>query len=146
MTFLLFSLLPLGYINEIPVIFRYDLDWGSQGARTSLLFAPAIDLRYFFIVKRSLGLGTLLVLMDRPPGKGHMNLAHKFDLIFFRRVLIWKIWELVSPIITSVSLVDTNMIACFLEEPFIVGWIFFPLLIGLEKAVLLHCKRIFCGK
>jgi len=144
--FLLFSLLSLGCINGMPVIFRYDLDWGSQGARTVLLFVLAIDLRYFSIVERSLGLGTLLVLMDKPPGKGHMNLAHKFDLIFFRRALIWKIWELALPIMTLVSLVDTDMIAYFLEEPFIVDWIFFSLLIGLEKAVLLHCKWIFCGR
>jgi len=41
---------------------------------------------------------------------------------------------------TSVSLVNTDMIACFLEGPFIVDWIFFLLLIGLEKAAL---KRLF---
>ena len=41
---------------------------------------------------------------------------------------------------------DTNIIAYFLEGSFIVGWIFFPLLIGLEKAMLLHHKRIFCEK
>jgi len=47
-----------------------------------------MDLKYFSMVVRSLGLGTLLVIIDTPPGQGQINSTHSINLIFFRRVLI----------------------------------------------------------
>jgi len=72
------------------------------------------------MTKRSLGFGTLLVIMAIPPEQGRMNSEHIDNLMFFSRALIWKIWVLASPIMFSARSLDTGMMACFLEGPFVV--------------------------
>ena len=52
---------------------------------------PSIDLKYFSMIVRSLGLGTLFVIMDTLLGYGQINSACSVDLMFFRSVLIWKV-------------------------------------------------------
>jgi len=66
---------PLNYIYRMPVIFRYNFDWESCGAETSLWSISLIDLMYFSIVKRLLSAGRLLVMMVNPSAEGHMNSA-----------------------------------------------------------------------
>ena len=45
---------------------------------------PSIDLKCFSMIVRSLGLGTLLVIIDILPGHGRINSARNVDLIFLR--------------------------------------------------------------
>jgi len=92
-----------------------------------LLFRPSTDLKYFSIIERLLGLGMLLVMIDIPPVQGRINLVCIIDLMFFNSVLIWKIWVLASPIIFLARSRGTGMIACFLEGPLVMGWIFLVL-------------------
>jgi len=54
----------------------------------SLLLKPSIDLKYFSIVERSLGLGMLLVIIEIPLEQGQMNSVHIIDLMFFKIELI----------------------------------------------------------
>jgi len=54
----------------------------------SLLFSPSTDLKYFSIVERSLGLGTLFVTIDIPLVHGRMNSVCIVDLIPFKKELI----------------------------------------------------------
>ena len=53
-----------------------------------LVFKPLIDLKYFSMVDRSLGLGMLFVTIDNPPAHGQMNSVCIVDLIPFKRELI----------------------------------------------------------
>lgn len=53
-----------------------------------MLLKPSIDLKYFSIVERSLGLGTLLVIIEIPPEQGRMNSVRIVDLMFFKIELI----------------------------------------------------------
>lgn len=92
-----------------------------------LLFRPSTDLKYFSIIERLLGLGTLLVMIDIPPAQGQMNLVCIVDLMFFNSALIWKIWVLALPIMFLARSRGTRMIACFLKGPLVVGWIFLVL-------------------
>ena len=57
----------------MPVIFRYDFDWGSRGVETSLWLIPSMDLIYFSIVMRSLVVETLFVVMISPLAEGLIN-------------------------------------------------------------------------
>jgi len=52
------------------------------------MLAPFINLRCFPIIVRSLGLGTLFVMIDILLEQERMNLACRVSLMFFRRVLI----------------------------------------------------------
>jgi len=70
------------------VILRYDLDRGRRGVKTSSLLMPSMDLMYRSIRVKSLGAGTLLVAIDKPPGQGWMYSARVLDLMFLRRLLI----------------------------------------------------------
>jgi len=72
------------------------------------------------MTRRSLGFGTLLVIMAIPLEQGQMNSEYIDDLMFFSRALIWNIWVLASPIMFSARLLGTGMIACFLEGPLVV--------------------------
>lgn len=49
---------------------------------------PSMDLMYRSIRVKSLGAGTLLVAIDKPPGQGWMYSARVLDLMFLRRLLI----------------------------------------------------------
>jgi len=49
---------------------------------------PSTDLKYFSMMERSLGFGTLLVTMAIPPEQGQMNSECIEDLTFFSRALI----------------------------------------------------------
>ena len=111
-----------------------------------MLLIPLTDLKYFSMTERSLGFGTLLVIMAIPPEQEQMNSEHINDLTFFSRALIWKIWVLVSPMMFSARLLGTGMMACFLEGPFIVYWTFLVLLIGCTKAALCISRTFLFGR
>ena len=68
------------------------------------------------------------------------------NLMFFSNTLIWKIWVLVSPIIFLVRSRGTGMIACFLESPLVVCWIFLVLLIDWAKAILWISRTFLFGR
>ena len=118
----------------MPVIFRYDLDWGRRGVQTSPLLMPSIDLMYHSIEVRSLGAGTLLVTMEMLPGQGRIYSACVFDLMFLRRLLMRWTWEPASVMIASACLSKSGTMACFLEGPLVVIWL--VLMEGLSKAAL----------
>jgi len=44
---------------------------------------PSTDLKYFSMMEKSLGFGTLLVTIAIPPEQGRMNSEHIKDLTFF---------------------------------------------------------------
>jgi len=72
----------------MPIILKYDFDCGRRGAETLLCPIPSIDLMYFSIIVRSLGAGTLLVVMIIPSAVGLMNSAHKANFKSFKQLLI----------------------------------------------------------
>jgi len=74
----------LNYIYGMPVIFKYDFNWGSCGAETSLWLMPSMDLMYFSIVIRLLGVGMLLVMMINPSAESCMNSVQRVDLNPFK--------------------------------------------------------------
>ena len=88
------------------------------------------DLKYFSMMERSLGFGTLLITMAIPPEQGQMNLERIEDLTFFSRALIWNMCVLALPMILSTRLLGTRIMACFLEGPLVVNWTFLALLAG----------------
>ena len=79
---------PLGWMYGMPMILRYDFDCGSRGTATSFSPMPSMDLMYFSIIERSLGAGTVLVVMTMLLVIGLMNSALKVDFMLFRRLLM----------------------------------------------------------
>ena len=98
------------------------------------------------MTERSLGFGTLLVIMAIPPEQGRMNSECINDLTFFSRALIWNIWVLASPIMFSARLLGTRMMAYFLEGPLVVYWTFLVLLTGCAKAALCILRTFLFGR
>ena len=72
------------------------------------------------MTERSLGFGTLLVIMTIPPEQGQINSERIDDLTFFSRALIRNIWVLASPIMFLARLLGTGMMVYFLEGPLVV--------------------------
>jgi len=86
---------------------------------------PLIDLIYCSITVRSLEEGTLLAMIEIHSISRQMNSACIVDLMCLRWLLIRLIWLPASFMITLERYLDRGMIACFLEDLFIVLWIFF---------------------
>ena len=107
---------------------------------------PLTDLKYFSITERSLGFGTLLVIMVIPPEQGRMNSECIEDLTFFSRVLIWNIYMLASSMMFSTRSLGTRMMACFLDSPLVVNWTFLALLVCCPKAALCILRTFLFGK
>ena len=107
------------------MILRYDFDCGSRGAATSFCPMPSMDLTYLSMTERSLGAGTLLVVMIMLSVAGLMNSTLKVDFIPLRRPLM----ELTcSPALFMIELTcwpKRGTIACFLDGPLVVMDIFF---------------------
>jgi len=115
----------LGYRYGMPVILRYDFDCGRRGAATSFSLMPSMDLMYLSITERSLGAGTLLVVMIMLSVKGLMNSALKVDFIPLRSPLMELTY---SPTLLMIELTcwpKRGTIACFLDGPLVVVDIFF---------------------
>ena len=79
---------PLGWMYGMPMILRYDFDCGSRGAATSFSPMPSMDLMYFSMIERLLGVGILLVVMAMLSVIGLMNSALRVDFTLFRRPLM----------------------------------------------------------
>jgi len=84
--------------------------------------------------------------MEISSEQGWTYSACRVDLIFFRRLLMRLIWALVSFMIVSICLSRRGTMACFLEGPLVVIWIFLPLLIGLSSTVLWISMIFLLGK
>ena len=98
------------------------------------------------MMERSLGFGTLLVMMAIPPEHGRINLEHIDDLTFFSRVLIWNTCVLALPMMLSARSLCTGIMACFLEGPLVVNWTFLALLVCWPKATLCISRTFLFGK
>ena len=107
---------------------------------------PSTDLKYFSMMKRSLGFGTLLVIIVILPEQGWMNLECIEDLIFFSRALIWNICVLASPMMFSMRSLGTRMMSCFLDGSLVVNWTFLALLVCCPKATLCISRTFLFGK
>ena len=98
------------------------------------------------MMERSLGFGTLFVMMVIPPEQGWINLEHIDDLIFFSRALIWNTCVLASPMMPSASSLCIGIMACFLDGPLVVNWTFLALLMCWPKAALCISRTFLFGR
>ena len=111
-----------------------------------MLSSPSADLKYFSMIEKSLGLGMLFMTIEIPLEQGQINSDHIADLMFFSIELIWKIWVLASPIMFSARFGGTEMIACFLDSPFVVNCTFLALFVGLSNAMLCISRIFLSGR
>jgi len=81
-------------------------------------------------------LGTLLVIMNKPPGHGLMNSEWMFDLALLSRSLMRPTCTLASFMMRLAYFSVIGTIACFLEGPLVVIWILLLLLAGFSIAAL----------
>ena len=111
-----------------------------------MLLIPSTDLKYFSMTERSLGFGTLLVIIVILPEQGRMNSERIKDLTFFSRALIWNICMLALPMIFSTRSLGTGMMACFLDSLLVVNWTFLALLACCPKAALCILRTFLFDK
>ena len=109
----------------MPVIFRYDLDCGRRGTATSFIPIPSMDLMYLSMIEKSLGAGTLLVVMIMLWVAGLMNSALKVDFIPLSIPLITLTCIPALFMIEVMCWPKMGTIACFLDGPLVVVTIFF---------------------
>ena len=86
---------------------------------------PLIDLMYLSMTERSLGVGTLLVVMIMLSVVGLMNSALRVDFISLRRLLIELTYSPALFMIELTCWLKRGTIACFLDGPLVVMDIFF---------------------
>ena len=98
------------------------------------------------MIERSLGFGTLLVMMVIPLEQGWINSERINNLTFFSRALIWNTCVLASPMMPSASSLCTGIMACFLDGPLVVNWTFLPLLMCWPKAALCISRTFLFGR
>ena len=78
----------------MPIIFKYNFDWGRQGTLTLFESIKLVFFIYFPIVWRSRGEATLLVTIIIPVWFMHTKSAITSDFISFRALLRLVIWVL----------------------------------------------------
>ena len=107
----------------IPMILRYDFDWGRWGSSTCSSLMSSDFFMYWLIIWRSDILATLLVTITRPMGSDLMKSTTTSSLTFLRSLLILATWNtefLMNELLLSLLI---EMITCFLDGPFVVIWI-----------------------
>ena len=133
-----FWVLPFGK-KGIPMILRYDFDWGRRGSSTCSLLMSFDFFMYWLMIWRSDMLATLLVTITMLMGLDLMKSTTMSNLAFLRSLLILATWNaefLMNELLLSLLM---EMIICFLDGPFVVIWIC-GLGFGLPLMMLLTCS------
>ena len=104
----------------MPVILRYDLDYGSLGALILSASTQAKFLKYPSISWRSERLAILLVEMTMSLLSIQMKSAMIFDLMFLRALLILITWVLEFFRNFLILLMFIGTMTCLCNDPFVV--------------------------
>ena len=105
---------------SIPIILRYDLDWGSLGEKTCSVSLVSKFFMHFSISCRLEGLAILLVVMTIPLSSTRMKSVIMFDLIFLSiqfMLIMCMPASLRYLLATSLSI---GIMTCFWEGSFVV--------------------------